>query len=58
MSDGSWLLWVKVLGLVLAGAVFGWWQLKDVSKPPFKAHPVESDRLARDADCDNPAPRP
>jgi len=44
--------------LVLAGAVFGWWQLKDVSKPPFKAHPVESDRLARDADCDNPAPRP
>lgn len=39
MNDGSWLIWVKVLGLVLAGVGFGWWQLRDVSQVRNQAGP-------------------
>ena len=39
MNDGSWLIWVKVLGVLLAGVGFGWWQLRDVSQARNEARP-------------------
>jgi len=39
MNDGSWLIWVKVLGVLLAGVGFGWWQLRDVSRARTEARP-------------------
>jgi hypothetical protein len=37
MNDGSWLILVKVLGVLLAGLGFGWWQLRDVSRARTEA---------------------
>ena len=57
MNDGSWLIWVKVLGLVLAGVAFGWWQLRDVSRSMAQTQQHESDRLVREAERNSASPR-
>lgn len=56
MNDGSWLIWVKVLGLVMAGVAFGWWQLRDVSRSMAQTQQDESDRLDREAERDSASP--
>lgn len=56
MNDGSWLIWVKVLGLMMAGVAFGWWQLRDVSRSMAKTQQDESGRLDREAERDSASP--
>lgn len=48
MSGLPWLKWVEVLGVLVAGIGFGWWQLRDVRRAQEATRRA---RLAREAEA-------
>ena len=58
MSDGSWLIWVKVLGVLLAGVGFGWWQLRDVSRAQTEASQDQPGLGGEEPEAAGGQPRP
>jgi hypothetical protein len=58
MNDGSWLIWVKVLGVLLAGVGFGWWQLRDVSQARTEDRPDRPRHSGEESVAGEVKPRP
>jgi uncharacterized protein HemX len=56
VSEGLSLKAVEVIGLLLAGGLFAWWQLRDVNRAMKKSQAEKARRAAEEAEQETGKP--